>query len=634
MHIMTQFRFKSFLVFLIFSFPTVQSFSQDKIPSVLRNMGYNNTKGYFLITSDQKEIYQNLSETGYLFSELTGSPEGSKFGILLDFKNPGLEGRVYYGLIHYSDSKYPHPVYRSTPASILGGKAFLNLNEVRGRYDMTGWEESGSGTIGYRVINNSGFILYDGKVSFSGTGPFEVVNTLISGPFINLLSHEGATISFETSEKSVCKIVIDGDTYDDKKSTRKHEIKVNGLEPDKEYSYRVVYGNLEQQYSFITAPLPGARTKFMFAYSSDSRGGSGWGERNLYGTNTYIIKKIMAVSALNEVAFSQFTGDMITGYKTSKENMNLEYHNWMNAIEPFAHYFPVILSMGNHEALSHSFRDSSSGVNISIDKFPYDSESAEALFSEIVVNPKNGPASEDGSIYDPVSGQSDFPSYEENVFYYTYGNVAMINLNSNYWFTPTLSAIPLVGGNNHGYVMDNQLSWLKKTVKKMEKEETIDHIFITIHTPFFPNGGHVNTDMWYYGNNIPRPWINGNPVEKGILERRDQILDILINNSKKVVALLTGDEHNYCKTEVGPETKIYPENYEGEKLSLRRTVYQINNGAAGAPYYAQETTPWTPFTSGFTTQNAVCLFTVEGEKIDMVVINPDTLEEIDRLRLR
>ena len=100
------------------------------------------------------------------------------------------------------------------------------------------------------------------------------------------------------------------------------------------------------------------------------------------------------------------------------------------------------------------------------------------------------------------------------------------------------------------------------------------------------------------------------------------------------MALLTGDEHNYCKTVVGPETEIYPENYEGEKLSLQRTVYQINNGAAGAPYYAQETTPWTPFTSGFTTQNAVCLFTVEGEKIDMVVINPDTLEEIDRLRLR
>lgn len=622
------------LVLLFILFPAIQSLSQDKIPSVLQNIGFDKTRGYYLVAADQQKIYQIESGNRYSFSNLTGNPAGNRFGIILDFNDPELNGRIYYGLIHYSDSKYPHPVYRSTPAPILGGKAFLNLNQVRGKYDMTGWEDSGSGTIGYRVITNSGFILYDGKVSFSGTGPFEVVNTLISGPFVNLLSHEGATISFETSEESVCKIVVGGKTFSDKRSTKKHEIKVKGLEPDKEYTYGVIYGNLEQHYSFKTAPLPGARGKFVFAYSSDSRGGSGWGERNIYGANTYIIKKIMAVSAYYNVAFSQFTGDMISGYKTSKEAMLLEYHNWMNAIEPFAHHFPVILAIGNHEALTHTFHDSLVGMDIDIDKFPYDSESSEALFSEIVVNPRNGPASEDGSIYDPVSGQSDFPSYEENVFYYTYDNVAIISLNSDYWYTPTLAAIPFVGGNNHGYIMDNQLSWLKKTVKKMEKEETVDHIFITIHTPFFPNGGHVHDDMWYHGDNRPRPWINGIPVEKGILERRDQLLDILINNSKKVVALLTGDEHNYCKTVVGPETEIYPENYEGEKLSLQRTVYQINNGAAGAPYYAQETTPWTPFTSGFTTQNAVCLFTVEGEKIDMVVINPDTLEEIDRLRLR
>ena len=182
--------------------------------------------------------------------------------------------------------------------------------------------------------------------------------------------------------------------------------------------------------------------------------------------------------------------------------------------------------------------------------------------------------------------------------------------------------------------MDNQFYWLKETVRKLEKDDNIDHIFITIHTPFFPNGGHVHDDMWYNGNNIPRPWINGKPVEKGIIERRDQLLDFLINKSKKTIAFLTGDEHNYCKTEIGPETKIYPDNYEGEKLVISRTIYQINNGAAGAPYYAQETTPWTPYTSGFTTQNAVCLFTVGGEKVEMKVINPDTLEEIDHLIIK
>ena len=64
-----------------------------------------------------------------------------------------------------------------------------------------------------------------------------------------------------------------------------------------------------------------------------------------------------------------------------------------------------------------------------------------------------------------------------------------------------------MGGNIHGYVIDNQLKWLKETLGKLEKDNHIDHVFVTIHTPFFPSGGHVYDDMWYNGNNDPRPTI-------------------------------------------------------------------------------------------------------------------------------
>ena len=140
--------------------------------------------------------------------------------------------------------------------------------------------------------------------------------------------------------------------------------------------------------------------------------------------------------------------------------------------------------------------------------------------------------------------------------------------------------------------------------------------------------------MWYNGNNSVRPWVAGKPLEKGIIERRDELLDILVNKSKKVIAILTGDEHNYAVTEIGPDTNIYPENYEPTKIKLSRTIYQINNGAAGAPYYAQEQTPWTNKVTGFSTQNALVFFHVNGKKIDVEVMNPDTLEIFDGYSLR
>ena len=152
--------------------------------------------------------------------------------------------------------------------------------------------------------------------------------------------------------------------------------------------------------------------------------------------------------------------------------------------------------------------------------------------------------------------------------------------------------------------------------------------------PLFPNGGHVKDDMWYNGNNSFRSQVGEKPLEKGILERRDELLELMINKSTKVRASLTGDEHNYGRTEIGPGMQIYPEGYRGEKIQLSRTIYQINNGAAGAPYYAQEKTPWSSQVSGFTTQNAVVFFRVKGKKVVLIVKNPDTLEEIERFELQ
>mgnify|MGYP001825079154 FL=1 len=179
--------------------------------------------------------------------------------------------------------------------------------------------------------------------------------------------------------------------------------------------------------------------------------------------------------------------------------------------------------------------------------------------------------------------------------------------------------------------MDNQLDWFRTTMETLENDPNIDHIFVTIHTPFFPNGGHVHDDMWYNGDNSVRPVIAGKRVEKGIIERRDELLDIIVNKSKKTKALLTGDEHNYARTLIGPDTNIYPKKYQPEKITLTREIWQINNGAAGAPYYAQEETPWSEFVEGFSTQNALVIFDVNDKEIRMRVLNPDTLEEVDEM---
>ena len=601
------------------------------VPEVHSNLEHDEN-GFYIPKNDRK-IYELIETAEYTLEQVKGSPVGTATGI--DFNFQGLlNGTLYYGFVPYGDSKHPHPVYFGRFMEIDSGRASINIAQsLRGRYDMIGWEKSGRGTLGYRVVNESGNFLYDGLVSFEGTGPFTIDITMIEGPFINLLGPNSATISFTLNIAHEASVRINGDTFSSDINTL-HEIPISGLEPDKTYDYAVLIEENEYNYQLKTAPLPGARKAFTFSYASDSRSGSGGGERDIWGANSYIMKRIMAMNIDKQVSFMQFSGDLINGYETRPEAMQLQYANWKRAIQPFAHYLPVYVSMGNHEALNRLFISREDTLFVSLDRFPYETESSEVIFAQNFVNPTNGPVSEDGAYYDPNKKVMDFPTYQENVFYYTYDNVAVVVLNSDYWYSPSTRAIRMMSGGVHGYIMDNQVDWLAGVLQQLEEDENIDHIFVTQHTPFFPNGGHVGDDMWYNGNNAIRPYVAGKAVEKGIIQRRDELLDLLVNKSSKVIAILTGDEHNYARTEIGPNTVIHPEVYLVEKVELSRTIYQINNGAAGAPYYAQEQTPWTPFVTGFTTQNALVLFHVDGESLKMEVFNPDTLEKFDEFTLR
>lgn len=619
---------------LILHFVLIYSFAlAQEIPAVYHNLHFDDQGQLFLKTKNGKTIPANPDKGRYTLSQMIGNPQGGEKGISFDFGDSTFTGIMYYGFIHYQDSRHPQPVYFKSSSKIKTGKAEINIRRMSGKYDMIGWQQTGYGTIGYRILDKQGKIIYIGRVNFTGKGPFEVCQTLLEGPFVNLLTEDGVTISFSTSQKEKCKVEVDGKFFHDKEETFLHEIKISGLQADKAYSYTVYFGKRSQSYSFKTAPKAGSRKAFIFAYASDSRSGRGGGERDVHGANFYMTKKIMALNSFKKVAFMQFTGDLINGYLNSGQEADLQYANWKRAIEPFAHYFPVVAGMGNHEAVVYSFNEAKRKWH-SVDRFPFATHSAEAVFARNFVNPLNGPQSEDGAVYDPNPDQTDFPSYKENAFYYIYDNVAVIVMNSNYLYAPSLKYAPVLGGNLHAYIMDQQLAWVKKTLQELEGNPAIDHIFVTEHTPFFPNGGHSGDDMWYSGSNEPRPVIAGKAVEKGIIERRDQLLDLLINKSQKVRAILTGDEHNYCRTEIGPQTAIYPKKYGLDKIKLKRTIWQINNGSAGAPYYAQEKLPWSNRTQGFTTQNVVVYFHVQGKKIRVEVLNPDTLEPVDEMILQ
>ena len=620
---------KTFIIFI--SIANIYAQKNVAIPKSYANLSYDST-GTLIFTTKDGEILPSVPHTdGYSLSSLSSIPVGTETGIKFDFQDSDLSGWLYYGLIQTDDIKHPYPMYFHRRSEIASGKAEINIKKnLSGLFDITGWKESNLIRLGYRIANETGEILYDGKILVSADSLFRVEPSIIEGPFVNLLTPEGATISFETNIPMLCKVSVGDLFFIESEPNTHHEILLSGLEKDKEYKYTVHYGKFIDTYSFHTAPLPGTRKPFSFGYASDCRGNSGGGERDIKGTNAYIMKRIAALSAYKNVRFFQSTGDMIDGNKTEAESLNLEYANWKRTVEPFAHYFPFITGFGNHEAYWYIF--SNDDKYAIVDHFPFAEHSSESLYAENFVNPINGPNSEDGANYDPDISTTNFPTYKENVFYYTYDNIGIIVLNSHYWFT-SVGRTPEHSGNLQGYFLDNQLNWLINTLHYFEKRVDIDHLFVTHHSPVFSNSGHLRNSMWFLGDNSKRPYIAGKPVEKGIIEKRDEYLDILMNQSSKVIAVLTSDDHNYNRMKLTSDVPIYPDNYEKPKLDEYRPITFITNGAAGAPYYGQLEAPWTNYVDKFIAQYAVLFIHVEGKKVWCEVINPDTMEMIDTFTL-
>lgn len=615
-------------------------------------------EGHLIFVDKDKTYPLKPVNTTYTLDQLVGNPIGIEKGIQFNFGDLSA-GKLYYGFIKQGYGDYAQPIFFGKASDIISGQATINIADNLAKpFNITDWEKTEAGLMGYRVVDAAGRILYDGKVAFTGKGPFQVnAASITEGPFVHLTEeghfYHSARLSFDTLKKTTAIVEIsNGLRFQADNASVHHEIVLTNLTPGTVYDYTVETHHdndiYQKQYSFKTAPLPGEREPFVFAYISDSRRSQGGGERDLGGVDAYIIKKMMTLVRSKNAAFVQFTGDMITGFGNNIEQTEIEYRNWKRVVEPVAHYLPIMTTMGNHEALMHIFlmddcaqEDmTDSCKEIKIDRFPFETDSAEAVFARQFVNPTNGPTSEDGASYDPNPNQPDFPTYKENVFYYTYDNIAMIVLNSNYWYAPSIDHYPQSGGNLHGYLMDNQLTWLETTINQLEWDNHIDFIFVTVHTPAFPNSAHIKDDMWYNGDNTKRAVVKyeaegNNQITKGIIEQRDHFLKILMK-SHKVLGFLVGDEHNFNWMLFDETVNIYPKGWDKEDIRQRsdfRPLYQIINGAASAPYYAfQETTPWSEHVRNFTTQYAVVFFYIHGKSIEMEVINPDTLEVIMRTK--
>jgi hypothetical protein len=598
---------KKFTYTLALLFVSAMSFAQmtnsPAIPAVLSGLSYNN-EGKLMLSTDGQIFMDTEKKDIFLLSKMVGNPAGGETGISLDLKMPGFNGTVAYGP-YVETAEYPAVAFLPRDVKMVDGKALIEIKKVFVKAnDFYRFQDKQKGIIGYRIMDASGKIVYEGRVA---------------------LKSDGCTISYETQIPVKTTISVGGKSFSDEMASTHHEIMVTGLPSGTDQKYTVTYGDRTDNHHFKTANKEGERKPFTFAFAAANRASTGGGEREFGGVNYQSSRAVMSASAMKDASFMMCIGDFTTGANPSEEGHMMEYANFKRALEPWWSKMPVYVGFGDHEPSKKSLLNAESKKAKSIETFPYDTHSGEATFAKSFVNPKNGPESEDGATYDPNPSTMDFPTYKENVYHYTYDNIGVIVLNTEYWESKDPTA---TSGCPEGYIMDQQVKWLKETMEKMEKNPNIDHIFVNNHGAVFPNGDHLPDAMWWNGDNTSRAYVAGKPLSKGAIERRDEILDICVNKSKKFLSFISGDEHNFSYLEVTPETPIYLDNYTGTKIKLNRPFFSINNGGGGSAPYGLLPSPWSSKFKYFTEPPIVALISVNGKSVTLNAMSAETFGNV------
>ncbi len=606
------------------------------------------TTAGFTLRPEQKQFALGLPQLQPLHT-ISSDPSGS--GLLLDLHDTTLYGRVYAGQAYFESGTTDFPEVRfRTSSEVVQGKALLGLNtyfDPSARANANGWRNSG--ILGYRLEltkmrggKPAGAGTFDSRVYFrKEDSVFVPIVSITEPPMVGLVESdhpEWMVIAFTADRPSRGAIEVERvGKFADDGLVERHEIQVRGLHPSTEYRYRALAVDgadtaVTPWLRFMTAPRKGEGS-VVCAYAGDGRAATGGGEFDYVGVDRHVGEQIGTDVFRRGAGFLLFGGDLFAGYTNSIEELQMEQMAFRETYASFLSARPLYSAVGNHEALTNSF-DDGSRRGIVMDKWPYETSSAEAVFARGLLQPTNGPKAPPGR-----------PPYDETVFSFQYGPVKVIVFNNSYWFT-SHSRLQEFGGCPEGYVLPEQMEWIKEEVRKGDADPTVQYIVMLAHSPLFPGGGHVSGSMWSNGNNNLRAYSLASgtsaPLGPGMIEVRNELWTIACR-SRKVAVVLGSHEHNYQRILITKETPVgvpakddlngngrLDDGQISPDPDFAKPLWQVISGGAGAPYYTKEECPWSGSSKFFSAQYHYILFRADKRKIAMEVYS-HTGQLLDRV---
>jgi len=430
---------------------------------------------------------------------------------------------------------------------------------------------------------------------------FRKTPAIVEGPFLSQITGDSAVVWWVTDVPTKGEVRLSSGLSMPSEGGmgERHVVRFRGLSANTKYRYQAIStaadGEIRSRNSTLRTAPPEA--DFSFVFTCDGRtGGLGGGDTALEGINGISARALAIQMARHSPHLLIFTGDLINGYTTREDDFRAQLRSWKRLYGPLWREVPVYTGMGNHESLIHIFAD---GTQVD----QQGEQSAEAVFASEFVHPMNGPEAE----------RPGLPPYKGSVYSFDYAGCHFTQLNSDYWYS---SRPQQHAGIPFGRLLPGQLEWLERDLMAA-RAGGARHIFVFVHEPAFPNGGHVQDSLW------------GGGEAEGV-KARDLFWRIVTQAG--ATAVFSGHEHNYGRTLIDSKTPVHRDGSANPEFA--KPTWQITQGAAGAPFYPRDlTAPWAKSVKKFVAHTwSYCLVQVRGQRVSLETYSY-TGEQLDQAEL-
>lgn len=511
---------------------------------------------------EEEPFYPALYQPKYTLRDLAYITTRRNDSIFINFGGKSMKGKIelfFTGKLHHD------PVLKT---KVNNGVAVIPVKDIQ---EIVYGLDTDVFTLSFLLYDPKNTLITAGKQAFFTEPRLQPTNTITYGPEVITRTDRTIELGYVTSEACSTIVWHNGISNTVEPKTQNHRISIDRFRADSTALIEIEVDGRRFPFSF--PPYKSEKEPVNILFTAHT------GADRKKGSDQDYFRKIGDYAYKSEVDLVIFGGNFSGGPFEDQGEADADYRLHRFFRDEAGYRKPVYTMLGKKEFVKSSFITEDKRRVYGVNKSPVYTASSEAVFSRVFDAPTVRLPGEQ-NLKRFFNRNEPHAEYQSTAFAFRQQHVGVVVLNTEYARTSNWRFSRAAGGSISGYLLENQISWLKRQLEAFEKNNAISNVVIFMHSPLYPTGEYISESFWYGGKFRAAPKGKNDKDLPGVIAVRDELMETFSAN-EKVTAIVSAEPGLNGILNVSADSSPYPAGFNDKRIILREDILLMNFGGRG-----------------------------------------------------